>query len=514
MSNRRHYLIGFSLLLVWVSASTGCSEKATTAPPNTTPPDNTAPADTITSEERRFLDTLQQDTFNWFWETTNAQNGLIPDRAPDPPFSSIAATGFALSSYIVGVEKGYIGRTQAADRTLATLEFFWNTPIGPKVTGVSGYQGFYYHFLDMDSGHRYRNVELSTIDSALLFAGMLSSRQYFDGSSQTEMRIRALADSIYTRADWTWFYSEDHKPLLSMGYRPEEGFIDAHWQGYNEAMILYILALGSPTHPINAEAWEQWTVTYEWDSFNGQPHVNFSPLFGHQYSHIWIDFRDIQDAFMRRTGIDYFENSRRATLAQRQYAIDNPNGFRGYGKNIWGLTASDGPANVTREVNGQSVTFHTYRARGASALQVHDDGTIAPTAAGGSMPFTPYRSVDALHMMKQTYGDLLYGKYGFKDAFNPSFTFTDVQMDRGDIVDEQRGWFNGDYLGIDQGPILLMIENYRSGLIWDLMKENPYIRRGLRRAGFEGGWLDEYQEKNPKETMEARERSIESVLQE
>ncbi|MDR8389804.1 hypothetical protein NC796_01560 [Aliifodinibius sp. S!AR15-10] len=485
--NFRHILRAWLILQLFAFFSIiGCGDDATVAPPT-----GTVPSDSITVEERRFLDTLQRDTFDWFWETTNPQNGLTPDRAPNPPFSSIAATGFALSSYIVGSENGYITRSHAAEHTLTTLEFFWDAPMGPQPSGVSGYKGFYYHFLKMDTGHRFQNVELSTIDSALLFAGMLSSQEYFDKKNPTETRIRALADSIYSRAEWTWFYSKDHEPLLSMGYRPGEGFLDAHWQGYNEAMILYILALGSPTHPIKAEAWNRWTDTYEWETFHGQPHVNFTPLFGHQYSHIWVDFRGIQDAFMRRAGIDYFENSRRATIAQREYAIANPNGFRGYGKNIWGLTASDGPADITRQLNGQSVQFHTYWARGASALYVNDDGTIAPTAAGGSMPFTPVRSVDALYTMKQSYGERLYGDYGFRDAFNPSFRFTDVQMDRGDVVDSQQGWFNGDYLGIDQGPILLMVENYRSGLIWELMKENPYIRRGLERAGFENGWLED-----------------------
>lgn len=199
-------------LFIFSGSIIGCSEDATIAPQN-----GTSSTDTITVDEVRFLDTLQRDTFNWFWESTNTQNGLTPDRFPNSPFSSIAATGFTLSSYIVGAENGYISRGQAADRTLTTLQFFWNAPMGPSASGVSGYKGFYYHFLYMDTGLRYQDVELSTIDTALLFAGMLSSQEYFDRSNTTETRIRALADSIYTRADWTWFYSEDHKPLLSYG---------------------------------------------------------------------------------------------------------------------------------------------------------------------------------------------------------------------------------------------------------------------------------------------------------
>lgn len=481
------------LLVVFVLTTgfSGCGDDQTIAPNNGKPPADTT--EKITEEEQQFLDTLEQDTFNWFWETTNAKNGLTPDRYPNPPFSSIAATGFSLSSYIVGSEKGYVSRDQAAERTLNTLEFFWNAPMGPQSSGVTGYKGFYYHFLYMSTGTRFQNTELSTIDTALLLAGVLSAQSYYDADNPTENRIRALADSIYRRTDWTWFYSRDHKPLLSMGYRPSEGFIDAYWRGYNEAMILYILALGSPTHPIEADTWDRWTSTYEWKSFYGQSYVNFSPLFGYQYSHVWIDFRDIQDGYMRQRGIDYFENSRRATLAQRQYAMANPHYFKDYGRYIWGLTACDGPANTTREVNGEQVQFHTYWARGASSNYVNDDGTIAPTAAGGSLPFTPNKSVDALYAMKVRYGDLLYGEYGFKDSFNPTFTFTDVQTSGGDVIDPDQGWFNGQYLGIDQGPIILMLENYQSNLIWDVMKKNPYIRKGLERAGFTGGWLDESQ---------------------
>ena len=243
-------------------------------------------------------------------------------------------------------------------------------------------------------------------------------------------------------------------------------------------MILYILALGSPTHPVAPGAWTGWTGAYRWGTFYGQTHVGFAPLFGHHYSHVWIDFRGIRDAYMQGRGIDYFENSRRATYAQRAYAYANPAGWRGYSDRIWGLTASDGPGDLTLTIDGRSRQFHSYWARGASFIENPDDGTIAPTAAGGSIPFAPEIAIPALYAMRQTYGGNLFSTYGFRDAFNPTFTQTSAA-----------GWFDVDYLGIDQGPILAMAENYRTELIWRLMRGNAHIVRGLCRAGFTGGWI-------------------------
>ena len=433
-----------------------------------------------------FLDQVEAATFRYFWETTNPDNGLTPDRYPNPPFASIAAVGFALPAYAVGVERGYISRAEATERTLTTLRFFWQAPQGPQATGVTGYQGFYYHFLDMQTGERYQTVELSTIDTALLMGGVLFAQSYYDGSAPQETEIRALADSIYRRTDWKWF--ADGGDRLRMAWHPEQGFGSATWRGYNEAMLLLILSLGSPTHPLPGEAWDVWTTTYRWGTFYGQEFVQFSPLFGHQYSHIFIDFREIQDDYMAGRGIDYFENSRRATLAQQAYAEDNPAGFTGYGAHFWGLTACDGPAGITRTVSGDSVRFHTYWARGASQNDIRDDGTLAPTAAGGSIPFAPEICLPALKAMSDWYGSRLYGQYGFLDAFNPSFTFTDVSPNHG-TVDPVNGWVDDNYLGIDEGPILLMAENYRSELVWRVLKQNKYIRAGLQKAGFTGGWL-------------------------
>jgi hypothetical protein len=490
-----------SFLLALLIAVSACSPSPTVDPPaEPVTVADVMPPDALTAEQTAFLDDLQRRTFDWFWDTTPADNGLTPDRWPDPPFSSIAAVGFALPAYGIGVERGYVTRDEAAERTLNTLRFFWTAPQGARQAGMAGYKGFFYHFLDMETGERYATTELSSIDSALLFAGILFSREYFDGGDADEVAIRAYADSLVQRAEWDWFRQRTEvKPR--MGWYPEvDGFGPAQWNGYNEAMVLYAIALGTPTFPLEAEAWDAWTSTYEWDTYYDEPHVQFGPLFGHQYSHLFIDYRGIRDDWMRQKSaeigeaFDYFENSRRATLSQRRYAVDNPMGWAGYGADVWGLTACDGPFDGTLEVNGEERQFNTYWARGASALYVNDDGTITPTAAGGSIPFAPDETIAALMTMAAEV-DSLYTAYGFRDAFNPTLDPERVDLSGIDFADDDfvipgTGWVNAQFLGIDQGPILIMAENYRTGLVWETIKESPYIVRGLKRAGFEGGWLD------------------------
>ena len=447
----------------------------------------------ITAPQSAFLDTLSRRTFDFFWQTTNPANGLTPDRWPTRSFSSVAAVGFALTAYPIGVEHGWVAREAARERVLTTLRFFWTAPQGPEPTGVTGYRGFFYHFLDMDTGRRFDRVELSTIDTALLLAGALTCRQYFDHDDAGDREVRALADSIYARVDWSW--ARDNETLVNMGWRPEpaanqntRGFNISSWRGYDEGMLLYVLALGSPTHPIDPAAWTEWTRTYKWDRFAGQDYVQFGPLFGHQYSHVWIDFRNVQDEYMRGRGIDYFENSRRATLAHRAYAVANPSAWRGYGADAWGLSASDGPLDSTLVVDGRTRTFHTYWARGAGTVELTDDGPLVPTAAGGSVAFAPEIAIPALVSMRRTYGDALFGQYGFVDAFNPTLRVSGPTLRHGRIV-EGLAWFDTDYLGIDQGPILAMVENYRNGFVWKLMRQNPNVIRGMCRASFTGGWL-------------------------
>lgn len=422
-----------------------------------------------------FVEDLKQRTFTYFWNVVDTATWQTDDRYPNRTFTSIAATGFALPSYIIGIHNDYISRKEGAERVLNVLEWLWHSPQGPEAEGMTGHKGFFYHFLDYGTGTRFKQVELSTIDTGLLMAGILTAQSYFDQDSPVENKIQALADSLYLRVDWNWAMNDN--PTMSMGWHPETGFIKAQWKGYNEAMILLLLAMGSPEHPIPENSWEVWTSTYDWEEFYGYEHVNFGPLFGHQYSQMFVDFRGIKDEYMRKKGIDYFENSKRATLSNRAYCISNPSKFEGYGKNIWGLTACDGPANTTLDKNGKSIRFKTYHARGAAEGYIEDDGTITPTAAGGSIPFAPEKTLKALYTMKQKYGNRLYTKYGFLDSFNLTYS--------------EEGWFNPDYIGIDQGPILIQLENLQSGLIWDILRKNPYIQSGLKKAGFSGGWLDE-----------------------
>ena len=477
------------LLLLATLAGVGACAGATLTGPTSTALGGYTPS----ARESAFLDTLSRRTFDFFWETTNPRNGLTPDRWPTKSFSSVAAVGFALTAYPVGVERGWVSRDAARDRVLTTLRFFWTAPQGPTSTGVTGYKGFFYHFLDMETGQRFATVELSTIDTALLLAGALTCRQYFDRDDGGDREVRALVDSIYQRVDWSW--ARDNETLVRMGWRPEpapyqnpRGFITSQWAGYDEGMILYVLALGSPTHPVDPAAWTQWTSTYKWDRFQGQEFVQFAPLFGHQYSHLWVDFRGIQDAYMRGKGIDYFENSRRATLSQRTYATTNPTQWRGYGADAWGLTASDGPLDSTFVVDGRTRTFHTYWARGVGTDEMNDDGTLVPTAAGGSVPFAPEAAIPTLVAMRERYGEALFGQYGFVDAFNPTLRTPGPPLHHGRIV-SGLSWFDTDYLGIDQGPILAMVENWRSGFVWSLMRRDADVVRGLCRAGFTGGWI-------------------------
>src|SRR5262245_45734676 len=293
-----------------------------------------------------FISELQERTFRYFWDTANPSNGLIPDRHPTPSYASIAAVGFGLTTYPIGVERGYITREQATERARTTLRFIHHAPQNAETRGAIGYKGFFYHYLDMKTGERFEDSELSTVDTAILLAGALFCQSYFDRPHPDEQEIRQLADQIYRRVDWQW--AQPNRPAISLGWTPNSGFLKYDWRGYNEAMLVYLLALGSPTFPVDPDAWNEWTSTYEisWRAHFGQEYLGFPSLFGHQYTHVWMDLRGVRDEYMRQRGFDYFENSRRATHAQRAYAVANPKRCKGYGANVWGITASDGPADV------------------------------------------------------------------------------------------------------------------------------------------------------------------------
>jgi hypothetical protein len=432
-----------------------------------------------------FYEEIERRTFRWFWETVNRANGLVLDRWPTPSFSSIAAIGFALPAYAIGVERGWCRRAEARELTLTTLRFLWNAPQEPR---GAGYKGFFYHFLDMHSGLRFRRAELSSVDTTLLLLGVLFAGQYYDRDDPAEREIRRLAEGLYARADWNFFRS-DGRQAISMGWHPETGLIPANWVGFNEGMCVNILALGSPTHPAPPDLWQQWTTPYPkfWRGSGPTRRLAFAPLFPGQYSQIFIDFRGIRDVEMRRAGFDYFENSRRETYANRAYCIANPMGWRGYSGRLWGLAACDGPGDFRLPYGGEMREFYGYSARGpVGEPDGRDDGTLTPSAALGSLSFAPEIVIPTAEaLVKQP---RLFDRYGFKDAFNPSFRDTDAKLATGS-VDPRHGWVASDYLGIDQGPILLQAANYRDEFVWRHMRRVPAIRRGLKRAGFIGGWL-------------------------
>ncbi len=419
---------------------------------------------------------LQHESFNYFLYEANPGNGLIIDKTAADWSASIAATGLALAAYPVGVERGFMSRSAAVKRTLSTLRFFWNSPQGTE-PDATGYKGFYYHFLDMQTGRRAWQCELSTVDSAFLLAGALTAGIYFDADTLDEEEIRTLAASLYRRADWQWAQNEGL--TVTHGWKPESGFLEYRWEGYDEAMLLYVLGLGSPTHPLPESSYAAWVSTYRWERSYGYEYLYAGPLFIHQLSHVWIDFRGIQDAFMRNKGIDYFENSRSATYVQQQYAIDNPLKLSGYASTCWGITASEGPGPDTIKINGIDRQFFDYVGRGVP--DGPDDGTLAPWSVVASLPFAPEIVLVALdyciHQAKLT----KFNSYGFKASFNPTHP--------GEAGNPYGWWVSPWHYGLNQGPIVLMIENYRTGLLWQLMRNCPYIVTGLRQAGFNGGWL-------------------------
>ncbi len=417
---------------------------------------------------------LQKSTFGYFLKETNPENGMVPDSTKENAAASIAAIGFALTAYSVGVEREYLPRGEAVERVLTTLRFFWNSPQGEE-PDATGYQGFYYHFLDMQTGRRALDCELSTIDTAFLLAGALAAGMYFDRDTPEEREIRTLADALYARADWQW--AQNGKLKVSHGWTPEKGFEKHYWEGYSEALILYALGLGSPTHPLPTESYAAWTESYQWKKLYDIEFLYAGPLFIHQLSHVWIDFRGIQDEYMRAKGIDYFENSRRAAYVQQAYAIRNPKQCAGYGEYAWGITASDGPGPAERKIKNVKRKFYDYKAR--SIPHGPDDGTLAPWAVIASLPFAPELVLPTIKCFDETYPEMT-SEYGFKCSYNPTFS---------DGSKSNSGWISQGYYGLDQGPIVMMIENYRAGSLWRLMRRHPAIRMGLRRAGFTGGWL-------------------------
>lgn len=393
----------------------------------------------FSAEEERFLELVEKRGFDYFVYEHHPETGLVKDKASNfrkdgTSTASIAATGFGLSAMCVGAEKGWISKIQAERYCEKTLRFF--------LTQMAHERGFFYHFVHWRTGKKTNHTEISSIDTALFLAGALTAGEYFKGTE-----VETLARRLYERVDFPWMLNGGS--TLSMGWEPRQGFFKYRWNQYNESLILYLLAVGSPTHPIPPESWLK--VKKKIGIYG--PHVLIScpPLFTHQYSAVWLDLRDKNDGFA-----DYFENSRTATLVNRQFCMDQRQKFKTYSENIWGLTASESPEG--------------YKAYGSEPGGAVHDGTVAPTAAGSSMPFTPQESLEALKAMYSGFKDKIWGKYGFSDAFN---------------VDQN--WYSQNVLGIDQGPLVLMIENARSGLVWKIFMRNPRIQKGMELLGFRPG---------------------------
>lgn len=431
------------------------------------------PQRTAACSDDELLDRLQRAAFDYFLQTINPANGLIADTSRDNSPCSISVVGFALSVYPIAVQRGWITRADAIDRCLAALSFFHDSEQSEQPQ-ATGYKGFYYHFLDMHSGVRVWDSELSMIDTALLLAGALTAASFFTAHTPEEIRLRSLADTLYRRTDWSW--AQDGKPTLRQGWKPDCGFFHYGWDGYNEGIVLYVLALGSPTHPIQSHHYAAWTKTYQWENLYDIDFLYAGPLFIHQFSHAWIDFRGIRDPFMREKRCDYFENSRRATQVQREYARRNPHSFNGYDEDCWGLTACDGPSQQQPELAHEHRRLFGYAARGVPYGP--DDGTLSGWGPLASLPFAPEDTLRATRRMLDLYPEMLPGGR-YASSFNPSLA----------QGKDAAAWVSAGHYGLDQGIVLMMIENYRSELTWRLLRDCPAIRSGLQRAGFRGGWL-------------------------
>ncbi len=426
-------------------------------------------------ESEQLLDFVQRGALAYFLDQSNPTNGLVADSTWQNAPSSITAVGFALASYPLAVEHALIPRAMGVERTLTTLRFFKGSPQGPEPDST-GYHGFYYHFLDMQTGRRAGKCELSSIDTAFLIMGALVAAQYFTGDTPAEREICHLAYELYEQVEWSWLLNADL--TLGHGWYPESGFIPYCWQGYEESLFLHVLALGSSVWPVPAKTYSVWASTFRWETHYGYDLVYAAPLFIHQAAHIWLDLRGIQDEPMRARGIDYFENTRRATYVQQCYAIENPKRFTGYGEYAWGITASEGPGEIECVVDGVERRFYNYLARG---VPDPDDGTLSPWVAVASLPFAPEIVLPTLAHYDRTYPQL-HQKYGFTCSFNPSFP--------GDSLSGSPGWFSKDFYGLNLGTNALMIENVRTGFVWQLTRQCPPVIRGLVRAGFRGGWLE------------------------
>lgn len=418
------------------------------------------------------LDYLSSAAFSYFTEHVNPDNGLIADCSRVESAASIAAVGFALSSYPVAVERGWLPRENAIAITLKTLQFFHDCR-QDEDSEATGHQGFFYHFLDMQTGKRANKCELSTIDTGLLLAGMQVSAAYFDGRNPQEQRIRDLAKKLFDGVNWTWTLTDNNE--MQQSWKPETGFAKDDWNGYTEALLMYVMGAACSSHPLPFEIYHRDVKSFDWSRNAGLEWVHASPLFIHLFPQAWMDLRGLDDGFVGKKGLDYFENTRRAVAIQRDYAHFNPNSFVGYGRDTWGLSACQGPDGKHERRDGEELQSDGYAARGVPLGP--DDGTLVPWAAAACLAHDPKAALSGLHNVISTYPKVLRNGQ-FLGAFNPTLS--------GDGVE---GWLAPACFGIDQGLVLMMIENARTGLIWKLTRKSPVFRAGLQALGFKGGWL-------------------------
>jgi len=401
-----------------------------------TTPSANADASPLSTEEDQFLNELEHASFLFFWEQGSPNTGMVKDRCNvqnNTPggAASIAATGFGLTAVCIGEQRGFISRTAALERVFATLRFLWKK--------LPNHRGFFYHFANPETGERMFDSEVSSVDTAILLCGILTCREHFRHPS-----VAQLVNLIFSRVDWTWL-SEDTS-LLTHGWTPEVGFLPSRWDYYSELMMINLLGMGSSAHPLQPETWNAWKrLTFEYD---GLRYIgSFAPLFVHQFSQAWFDFRGKRDKFA-----DYFQNSVTATEVHRRFCIELGKQFPDYSEDLWGITASDSQ-------NG-------YVAWGGPPAMGPIDGTVVPSAAGGSLPFLPRETMRVLNTIRTRYPSA-WTKYGFVNAFNPL-----------------KNWYDSDVIGIDTGIIMLMAENLRSRFVWDTFMKTAEAQRGMERAGF------------------------------
>jgi hypothetical protein len=400
------------------------------------PSGSTAGATVLSAEDDQFLNDVEKANFLFFWEQGNPKTGMVKDRCNvhntnQAAAASIAATGFGLTALCIGDQRGFISTSAALERVFATLRFLWKK--------LPNHRGFFYHFANPETGERMFDSEVSSVDTAILLCGVLTCREHFRHPA-----VAQLADLIFARVDWTWL-SEDTS-LLTHGWTPEIGFLPSRWDYYSELMMMYLLGMGAAAHPLKEETWNAWKrLTFEYD---GMRYIgSFAPLFVNQYSQAWFDFRGQRDKYA-----DYFQNSVIATEVHRRFCVELGKQFPDYSDDLWGITASD--------------YEHGYVAWGGPPATGPIDGTVVPSAAGGSLPFLPAATMRVLKTIRNRYPSA-WSQYGFVNAFNPL-----------------NSWYDSDVIGIDTGIILLMAENLRTGFVWETFMKTPEARRGMERAGF------------------------------